>query len=89
MITKLVSTENGFYDFDVMDAGSISRATVSEVIQPGDMFNLYYGDPDNRRKEGAMWLSKQGISGYLTGDLEKSIRASNVFISESHQATRL
>lgn len=85
MIVKLVSTANGFYDFDISDAGSIRRVTVSEEIKFGDHFNIYYGDGHyiQHRKEGAKWLGKKGIGGYLTGDLEKSIRKSSVFIGES------
>ncbi|CAH1588469.1 conserved hypothetical protein [Vibrio jasicida] len=81
---NLVSSENGFHDFDVQGAGFINRVTVSNDIQRGDMFNIYHGYSDeNSRKSTGIWLGDKGIGGYLTGDLEKSIRRSDVFIGET------
>ncbi len=79
MQVRLVSTENGFYDFDVTEAGSIKRVTVASDIKQGDMFNVYYGDSS---KEGAIWQGKSGVSGYLIGDVERSIVHSEIYKAE-------
>lgn len=76
MQIKLVSTENGIYDFDVINAGSINRVTVSESIKKGDIFNVYFGASG---KEGGVWKGTKGVSGYLTGDLELSIKETNAY----------
>ena len=91
MISKLVSTENGFYDFDITDAGSIRRVTISENIKKGDSFNIYYGDGHYtpHRKERCTWVGSNGIGGYLTGDVEKSVRKSSVYIGESIRSEEL
>lgn len=85
MQINLVSTSNGYYDFDISEAGTVRRVTVSENIKHGEMFNIYYGDGHYipHRKAGATWLGKKGIGGYLVGDLEKSIRKAEVFIAET------
>ncbi len=81
MELKLVSTANGLYDFDVIDADGIHRVTVPEDVQYGDSFNIYCdndaGDPC--RKVGGVWMGKTGIGGYLVGDLDKSICNSVAF----------
>lgn len=76
---KLVSSENGFHDFDVINAGSIKRVTVSNSIVRGEIFNIYYGTSS---KEGGTWVGTKGIAGYLTGDLERSVIASQVYQNE-------
>mgnify|MGYP001109815519 CR=1 FL=1 len=91
MEIKLVSAEsNGFHDFDISGAGTIYRATVSNEIKNGEIFNIYYGNSGyvpyhgiQHRKQGGTWRGKKGIGGYLVGDLEKSICKSEVFIAES------
>jgi hypothetical protein len=85
MQIKLVSTENGLYDFDVIDAGSISRVTVSETIKKGDTFNIYFGESS---KEGGIWQGDNGVSGFLTRDLESSIKASNAY-KQTFKLTKL
>lgn len=84
MNLHLVSTANGFHDFDVSGAGSIHRVTVSEKIKRGNMFNIYYGDGHyvKHQKTSGKWLGTKGIAGYLVGDLEKSIRATDLFVGE-------
>ncbi|MDK9793326.1 hypothetical protein [Vibrio sp. D431a] len=72
----LVSSENGVYDFDVTDAGSIKRVKVPESVKAGDIINIYSGEST---KTGAEWKGTKGVKGYLTGDLELSVRASNAF----------
>lgn len=83
--SRLVSTEHGFYDFDISDAGTIRRVKVPEDVQYGQPITLYYGDGHYvpHRKETTRWLGRRGVAGYLTGDLEKSIRKSPVFVGES------
>ncbi|MDI5832544.1 hypothetical protein OCF84_21515 (plasmid) [Shewanella xiamenensis] len=76
---KLVSAKNGFHDFDVINAGSIKRVTVSNSIERGGQFNIYYGESS---KESGTWVGTTGIEGYLTGDLERSVIASQVYQSE-------
>lgn len=90
MDIRLVSTENGFHDFDVSGAGTIRRVTVSENIKKGESFNIYFGDGHYvpHRKESAVWHGNKGVAGYLIGDLEKSIRKSDVFIGESVDSDR-
>jgi hypothetical protein len=87
MIIKLVSTENGFYDFDITDAGTIRRVTIPESIKKGDSFNIYYGDGHYipHRKGAGTWVGSKGVSGYLAGDVEKSVRKSSIYIGESIQ----
>lgn len=75
----LVSSENGLYDFDVIDCQYIRRVTVSEKVEKGDTFNIYSGES---HKSDGIWSGTKGIKGYLTGDLEASVRASNAFHSE-------
>lgn len=85
MKIELISTDNGFFDFNVTGAGTIHRVTVGEDIKRGDLFNIYYGDGSYtpHRKEGAVWQGKKGIQQGVTDYLEKSIRKSDVFIGES------
>lgn len=85
MQLKLVSTENGFHDFDVSGAGTIRRVTVCENIKYGGAFNIYYGDGHTiaHRKGSGKWLGRKGVEGYLVGDVEKSIRKSEIFIGEA------
>ncbi|MEZ9701225.1 hypothetical protein AB4455_06135 [Vibrio sp. 10N.261.46.E12] len=79
MITKLVSTENGFYDFDVTDVGSIRRVTISDTIKPGEMFNVYYGESS---KGSVIWKGKNSVEGYLIGDVERSLVQSDIYLAE-------
>lgn len=83
MQLKLVSTENGFFDFNVSGAGTIRRVTVSDDIKYGDAFNIYYGDGHtiSHRKGSGRWLGRQGAQ--LASDVEKSIRKSQIFIGEA------
>lgn len=86
---KLISTQNGFYDFDVTNAGTIRRVTVPDTVKFGEMFNIYYGDGSYvpHSKEGATWQGRKGIAEDLTGDVLKSIKASAVFIGESKDSS--
>jgi hypothetical protein len=85
IIPHLVSTSNGFYDFDITDNSNakIYRATVDKDIKKGDMFNVFYGDGS---KTGCKWVGDRGIDNYLIGDLEKSIKASK-FYKEANQVS--
>lgn len=80
MIIKLVSSDTDTYLFDVVDAGSIVRASVNSGIRYGDVFEL---ETHSGQHFETVWLGGTGISGYLVGDVEKSIRSSELFISES------
>jgi len=85
IVSKLISASNGVYGFDITNAGTIGRATISDGIKFGDMFEIEFGDGHYvpKQKEQVKWLGKKGIGGYLVGDLEKSISKSAVFIGES------
>lgn len=85
MKSHLVSTSNGFYDFDITDNSNakIYRATVDKDIKKGGMFNVFYGDGS---KIGCKWVGVRGIDNYLIGDLEKSIKASS-FYQEANQVS--
>ncbi len=72
---NLVSTDHGFYDFDVVNGGLITRVTVSDRIKKGDTFNIFHGTS----KSGATWLGKHGIEGYLIGDVERSVVCSEAY----------
>jgi len=76
----LVDTMNGFYDFDVKDAGPIYRVTVGMSIKQGDMFNIYYRKAHNAsgRKGCGYWFGKNGFDGKDLTELENSIRKSEL-----------
>ena len=83
MQLELVTTSSGFYDYDVTGAGTIYRACVGDTISYGDIFNIYSLNDEGRpsRKEGGIWLGRQGVKGNITADLEKSIKKSQTFIA--------
>lgn len=49
---RLVSSEHGFDDFNVIGAPSVGRICLPYDIKPGDNFNVYC---DNDRKVGDIW----------------------------------
>jgi hypothetical protein len=81
---KLVHTENGFHDFNISNAGTIRSVTVSESIQFGEVFKIFYGDGHYvpHQMVRTTWLGRKDILGHLM-DLDKSIRHSDIFIGES------
>lgn len=70
MKISLVSTTYGNYKFDVTDAGPITRVKIPESIKKGETFTVYYGESS---KVSVVWAGKNGIEGYLIGDVERSI----------------
>lgn len=68
MNITLVSTSNGFNDFDISEYGGVKRATVSPSIKKGDMINVYFKDGS---KMGAAWLGSAGVN---KEDLQRSIQ---------------
>lgn len=68
MNTTLVSTNNGFHDFDLTGYGGVKRATISPSIKKGELFNVYLEDG---AKIGATWLGSKGIN---EKDLLRSIK---------------
>lgn len=57
---KLVSSENGFEDYDVVDHPVLRRVCVPNGIRKGQHFNVYHSESS---KSGAKWL----------GSLERSL----------------
>lgn len=76
MKIQLVSTENDFYDFDIIDASPFTRIKVPSEVKNGDTCNVYYGESS---KAGVVWQGKNGIQGYLIGDVERSIVVSEIY----------
>lgn len=76
MDIKLISTEHGNYDFEVIGAAPITRVKIPETIQYGDLFNMYYGESS---KSAVKWEGKNGIEGYLIGDVQRSIVQSEIW----------
>jgi len=68
MNTTLVSTSNGFHDFDITGYGGVKRATVSPSIKKGELFNVYL---EEGAKIGAIWLGRVGVN---QTDLQRSIQ---------------
>ncbi|MBQ68979.1 hypothetical protein CL689_02835 [Candidatus Saccharibacteria bacterium] len=68
MNTTLVSTSNGFHDFDITQYGGVKRATVSPNIKKGEPFNVYL---EEGAKIGAIWMGSAGVN---KEDLQRSIQ---------------
>lgn len=68
MNITLVSTSNGFNDFDIAEYRGVKRATVSPNIKKGELFNVYL---EEGAKIGAIWLGRVGVN---QTDLQRSIQ---------------
>lgn len=86
----LVTTVNGFLDFNVKNAGTIRRVTIPLNIKPQGMFNIYYGDGHYvpHSKQGGLWQGKVvscdvGSKIDFHKDIIKSITHSDVYVGES------
>ncbi|MCY9874780.1 hypothetical protein [Vibrio barjaei] len=73
-------TAHGFCDFDIVNAGSIYRVTVSDTIKNGDMFNVFYA---NGSKGAGFWKGKAGCPTDQIMALRQSIENCEVFKQES------
>lgn len=74
--------ENGYFDIDVNNAGSIRRVKVVKGIRKGDNINVYYGESS---KEGGAWLGKNEFKGteQCFRDLERSLKATHAYKSSA------
>jgi hypothetical protein len=53
MQIHIISTLNGDFDFDVAGLNNVYRAVVSRHLEPGESFNVYYGESS---KSSCTWL---------------------------------
>ena len=93
MSITYTSTTDGIHKFEVNNMGSIVSANISENINYGDTFTIYYAGMRGTKflKEEVKWLGRNGLQiSAITDltDLLKSIRKSNVYKGEAIKSTR-
>ncbi|HHB1594870.1 TPA: hypothetical protein ACN33X_001586 [Vibrio parahaemolyticus] len=80
MNVQLVSRADSNHVFEIEGMGSISIATIPSSIQKGERFTFITSEGE---KHQALWQGKSGISGYLIGDVERSLVNTQLYMEEN------